>query len=257
LYFIEYFKSTLLTTSSLGNSFRPFSTFTSSEELGYFLLIISLSGIFLKGKKSKFYGGSAILLLLVFSYRTAALLFLILSFYYLIRMKMWVKLASVSLVLISIFIVIRALPLNTAVLKTDNRIETSFKHGVEPVKQLFKTYSLEKRMSILHENYKAFINKPFGYGLSHNYKLTGGESNIFGAESSLIQLLLSCGVFMLFFLAAVYAFSMKALMRSPPGYQNILAFLFLLMLPLSHVLSFHFVLPVLYAVLIRSADGSL
>jgi len=255
IYFIDYFKTTFLTTATLGSSFRPFSTFTSSEELGYFLLITSLSAYFIKNKQAKIYGIAAILFLIIFSYRTAVILFLILSIYHFVKMKMWAKLAIGLIVFLSVFIVIRMLPINTTVLKTDSKAETSFKHGVEPIKQLFKTYSLQKRISILHENYSAFLKKPFGYGLSHNYKLTGGGSNIFGAESSLTQLLLSCGIFMLIFLPAVYLFSTKKLITGAAGYQNILAVLFLAMLPVSHVLSFHFVLPVLYGALLRSVDG--
>lgn len=255
LSYVSHFSSTLLSTLKLGSSVRPFSSFSSPEEFSYFLMLISLFSYFMKNRAAKTAGILSVCMLLLFSYRTAFFIFAALSLYHLLRigrrMAAMILISAVMLVMLALHFA----PIDTVVKKGDGRILSAVKHGVEPAKNLLSTYSLSRRIEVAKNNMQAFKERPFGYGLSHNFRVTGERGNVFGSESSLIQLILSGGIVFLLFLIVFYVFSFARLAGSEYGYAGMAGAAFLIMLPLSHILSFHFVLPLLYAALIRSLNG--
>ncbi|MEO0234255.1 MAG: hypothetical protein ABIN39_03895 [candidate division WOR-3 bacterium] len=248
IYYVKNVSFYQYTSLKLGNYYRPFSTFSSVEEFSCFLVLSFV--VFLKNKTkfSILFSLISFFLIILFSFRTAMFVAILMFFVFLLFKKMY----KVFFILFLLFLILSEflfifVKIDTTIYKDDNRLETILKHNVEPFIRNFETYSLKNRIQKVKNDMFSFKRKPFGVGLYLSSKALDKNIDKNKYETSFLNLFFSGGfVFILYFV-----FSILILFRR----INIFTIFYILLFIFSSLFNFHFILPVILKVLFEEYDG--
>lgn len=246
-YYIESVSSYQYTSLKLGSMNRPFSSFSSVEEFSIFLVFLPF--FFYNFKKKIFYPFSimVVLLLMIFSYRTAIFIFILLYFFKLLLEKRIKQLVTFSLVLLSLMVIFFNLKIDTTVYKSDSRLKTVLKHNIEPLKSGFHTYSLKNRFFKIKGDLHKLKNNPFGTGLFFSSRsiFQHPERNTY--ETSFFNLIFAGGVItILYFILTFYLLLVYK--------KTFFTFIFFLFFLFTNLFNFHFIAPVIFKVIMEGSD---
>ncbi len=245
--------NSLITYDSLyiGGNIRPFSTFASVEELGFFLMIILIMPFVFKGKRFIVLSVISFILLFVFSLRLPLLIFIVFLFYFGLKKRMYKLVIIILLILISLTVILNIIPFKEDIHTREKGIGVFVRHTLEPFRNIFKSYSLENRVKDIRININNFKSFPYGMGLNHNPRNLPHNRNIYHSESAFVMLMLSCGIIMLLFMLIILALIARKLIMKKLNSDLSFLFLSVFLLFFSHVLSFHFITPIFYYTIIR------
>lgn len=254
-YWSEWAYSGSMSSLYLGSNLRPFSVFTSPEEFSRFASILAILPIFRRNRLTYAVSGLAALGLLAFSYRTAIVFTILAYVIYLIAGRKWRILTAAGSLLIIFIIIVNIIPAQNIIHKEEKGISVTLRHITEPVRGLSGAYSLNRRIGNLKENGLTIVKHPFGTGLTHNYSLTGHKNNVYGSESSFMQLGISAGLPMAAFM--LFAFFMGILkLRKCSRETAYIAFSGIFYIFFSHGLSLHFLTPLFYLYILKVFYGN-
>ncbi len=247
-FWINFNKSTI-TSLYLGGNFRPFSVFTSPEEYGQFLSIFLILPFYYKHKINKIYFIISFVLLFIFSYRLPIIMFIAFLIVYLIKNKKIKIFISIIVIFILFSVFLNIIDFNDNVKNDETGIIVSIKHSTSPFKNIFKSYSFKRRIGVIKENIKYFTHHILGYSLIHNNKIN--NNNFPGSESSIISLIMSCGIIMLFYILFILWIIIKKIIFEDFSFSKAMLFVATFFILFAHGLSLHFMTVIYYVYILK------
>lgn len=239
----------------IAGNIRPFSVFSSVEELGFFLLFLAMLPLHKPSKQTVFISVISVIMLFVFSIRLPLIIFVLAVLFMLLKRGK----KRVILIILVFFLILTAVlnivPFKESIHVSESGPEVFIRHSLEPFRNVFQSYSFRKRMEFFSTNVGNFIDFPWGMGLNSNPRILKHSRNIYDSESAFIMLILSCGFIMLLFLGFIVFKVSAALIRNQGQYLIYWGFAALIMLFFSHALNFHFMNIVFYSAFIGVIDG--
>ena len=245
--------NSLITYDSLyiGGNIRPFSTFASIEEFSYFLMMLLILPFMFKDKRLIVLSVISFILLFVFSFRLPLLIFIVFLFYFGLKKRMYKLVVTILLILTLLTVILNIIPFKEDIHTKEKGVDVFLRHTLEPFKNIFKSYSLNRRVKDVRTNISNFRSFPYGMGLNHNPRNLPHNRNIYHSESAFIMMMLSCGITMLIFMMIILILISRKLVIKKISSDLIFLFLSVCFLLFSHVLSFHFITPIFYYAIIR------
>ncbi|MGE3062603.1 MAG: hypothetical protein AB7T10_03120 [bacterium] len=250
-YYFDSVGSYIYTSLKLGSHYRPFSTFSSVEELSVFLALAGIAGFSGRGVYMKTIAVLSFASLLFLSARTAMFILIILGMLYILKCGRYKVFAVISILFIILIISLQFIQIDTTVYKKDSRMTVIFKHTVEPLKSGFNTYSAGKRIESMRFITEEIKKHPFGKGMTHSESVLLNQKQEHPIESSFAKLSLSGGIITLLYLCFVYIFSLAKLFTNKTNESHYIILFSLLTILLMNGLTMHFISVVIAASLIK------
>ena len=240
----------------IAGNIRPFSVFSSVEELGFYLLFTAMLPLHRPNKRTINIGIISVIMLFVFSIRLPLIIFILTVLF-----MMWKTGRKRLILVILICLLVLTAVLNIVPFKEDIHASESgpgvfIRHSLEPFRNIANSYSFKRRMEFFSNNIQNFLRFPWGMGLNSNPRIMKHSRNIYDSESAFIMLILSCGIAMLIILLISIVGLSSKLINGRGHYIIYWGFAALFMLFFSHALNFHFMNIIFYAAFIGVIDGS-
>ena len=254
-YYLSKVSSYIFTSLKLGSHYRPFSTFSSAEELSAFLSFTSVLGLFSKSRYLKVVSVISFAALILLSSRTGLALTAFTVIYWLLANKKFKYVISFAVVIVLIGISANLFFKETAVKKEDSRLESVVKHTLEPFKSGFGTYSLKKRIESLQKISEDIKRHPFGKGLTHAESVLSNNKQEYPIESSALKIAVGGGYPMIGFLIIVYLASLTAMLKMRNSTESYFILYAMLAVVFMNGLTMHFIPAIIAMSFVKSAKN--
>ncbi|MDD3804383.1 MAG: hypothetical protein PHW02_08385, partial [bacterium] len=226
-YYISKVSSYDFTSLLLGSHNRPFSTFSSPEELSAFLSFSAFFSVFSKRDIMKVFAIASLISLLLLSARSAIFILLLAGIFFMARKRMVMQIAILASLGIMCVISANVFVKDYTIYRTDPKGVAIVKHTLEPFRNPLGSYSMVKRTESLKNLASDIRKNPFGTGLSHAETLTKSSKDEYPSESSAIKLVKSGGIFFLALVIVLSIYSIGRAFRSEDSDKGALIIFFL------------------------------
>lgn len=238
-YYISKVSGYDFTSLMLGSHERPFSTFSSPEELSAFLSFSFLFLVSSNRRLMKVLSGAFLLSLLLLSARSAIFILLLSGIYFMIKTRKAVHLAVLFFLAVMTVISANMFVKDYTIYRTDSKAVAILKHTLEPFKNPLDSYSVERRIESL-KNLAADIKKhPLGNGLSHAETATKGAKDEYPSESSAMKLVKSGGVLFFAFVIVLLVYAVALAVKSSDAFRGAYLIFFLSMFLFMNGMTMH------------------